>query len=138
MPASLRVRFHDTVVEYETLAALNCTGDVMVARVPHALECHYVQHYQHEQSLIEVKFLVECGAESVQLLTAEQQEQLAKRRSSRRYVCHHSTEWQDFALHTSKASNAYNHIYSVMPTGMAGFLDAMAAVKHRLQAAGGR
>jgi hypothetical protein len=136
--ASLWVPFHDTQVEYKTLAALTCNGKEMVIRVPHALEGHYVQHYQHEQDKIEATYLAECGADSVNVLTAQQQEKLAELRCSGRYECHHSTTWQEFALNSRNENSRCNHIYSVMPTGMSGFIDAMAAAKEQLEAAGGR
>jgi hypothetical protein len=136
--AKMPVPFGDGVVEYDVMAAHACGGNVMVARVPHSLEGRFVQLFLDEQDEITRAYVDSLDLEADYMMSAEQQAELAKKLAEGRYVCHHDATWQEFARRSSKVNDPWNHIISVAPTGWPSLIDAMAAAKRAVVAAGGR
>jgi hypothetical protein len=132
------VRVGDKMQPNTVLVAHACGGHVMVGQVPHSLEGEYVQSFLDEQEATTSAYLESLGLKAAQLMTPEQKAVLEKKLAEGRYVCHHDASWLKVVRDPKAANHRWNSFISVAPTGWARLIDAMAAAKRNVLAAGGR
>jgi hypothetical protein len=127
---------------YHVIVALACNREVMVGGLPYELDRAWVLAYLKEQEDIKQQYLSTLHGEAGQLdegqLSEAQQQQLNSKLAQGRIECNMSDNWIAYVQGKRFPKSQQNHVFCIVPHGLAQLVDNLAACKAAFQAKGAR